>query len=88
MFTTSLTIYAINGESLNGKIIGINKYSTDIVWIKTENAVAVGELIFKKCLKNFSLKFFAKKLRFKRIQFNKRHVQRFGRAETRLYAIG
>lgn len=46
MFTTSLTIYAINGESLNEKIIGINKYSTDIVWIKTENAVAVGELSF------------------------------------------
>ncbi len=43
MFTTSLTIYGMNGESLNGKIIGINKYSSDIVWIKTENSVAVGQ---------------------------------------------
>ena len=56
MFTTSLTIYAINGESLNGKIIGINKYSTDIVWIKTENSVAVGEFIFSLILFVFHLK--------------------------------
>jgi hypothetical protein len=46
MFTTSLTIYGMNGESLNGKIIGINKYSSDIVWIKTENSVAVGQSKF------------------------------------------
>ena len=45
MFTSSLTIYAMHGESLMEKIIGINKYSTDKVWLETENSVAVGKKI-------------------------------------------
>ena len=42
MFSTSLTMYAMNGESLDDKVIGINKYSSDIIWLKTENSKAVG----------------------------------------------
>ena len=46
MFTSSLTMYAMNGQSLIDKAIGINKYSTDRIWIDTENAIAVGKYPF------------------------------------------
>ena len=42
MFTTSLTVYAINGQSLSEKVIGFNKYSIDRPWLDLENANAVG----------------------------------------------
>lgn len=41
MFTSQLTMYALNGQSLNEKVIAINKYSTDRIWLDTENAVPV-----------------------------------------------
>ncbi len=43
MFTTALTIYAINGQSLSQKVIGFNKYSVDRPWLDLENANAVGK---------------------------------------------
>jgi hypothetical protein len=44
MFTTSLTIYGLNGQSLNSRTVGIIKYSSDRLWLDTENAVVVGNL--------------------------------------------
>lgn len=41
MFNTALTVYALNGQSLNEKIIGLNKFSTDRLWLDNENAVVV-----------------------------------------------
>lgn len=41
MFTTSLTLYAINGQSLNKKLVGLPKYSSDRLWLDIENAMAV-----------------------------------------------
>lgn len=41
MFTTQLTIYGLSGQSLNEKLIGINKFSTDRFWIDQENAYSV-----------------------------------------------
>ena len=43
MFTSSMTIYAINGQSLQQKMIGLNRYSSDRVWLELENAIAVGQ---------------------------------------------
>lgn len=41
MFTSQITIYGINGQSLNEKLIGLNKYSLDRTWIDQENAYSV-----------------------------------------------
>jgi hypothetical protein len=42
MFTTAMTVYAINGQSLSEKVIGFNKYSVDRPWLDLENANSVG----------------------------------------------
>lgn len=44
-FTTAMTTYALNGQSLSKKLIGIQKFSYDSVWLELENAIPVGELI-------------------------------------------
>ena len=43
MFTSSFTLYALNGESLANKNVGINKYSTDKYWLQLENAIIAGK---------------------------------------------
>ncbi len=43
-FTTSLSVYALNGEPLVKRSIGFYKYSKDRLWVDTENAVPVGKL--------------------------------------------
>ncbi|CAF0992383.1 unnamed protein product [Brachionus calyciflorus] len=41
MFTSQLTIYGLNGQSLNEKLVGLTKYSTDRNWLDQENAYNV-----------------------------------------------
>jgi hypothetical protein len=59
MFTTSLVMYAMNGQSLDEKIVGINRYSTDRLWLETENTVPVGNLMalmnIVRLIRNFYL---------------------------------
>lgn len=54
MFTTAMTIYAMNGQSLSEKVIGFNKYSVDRPWLDLENANAVGNgTYYLIALKNY-----------------------------------
>lgn len=59
MFTTSLTIYAIEGQTLESKAIGVNKFSSDRTWIDLENANPVGNYKFieKKLIFKYHLYF-------------------------------
>lgn len=42
MFSTSLTMYALNGQSLSKKLIGIHKYAQqDKLWLEYENAIVI-----------------------------------------------
>ena len=42
MFSVSLTVYALNGESLSRKIIGINKHAVnDRLWLELENSIPI-----------------------------------------------
>ena len=42
MFSVSLTVYALNGQNLNKKIIGVNKHAfDDRIWLEFENAIAI-----------------------------------------------
>jgi hypothetical protein len=43
MFTSSLTIYALNGQSLQQKLVGVSRHSSDRLWLDMENAIAVGK---------------------------------------------
>jgi hypothetical protein len=42
MFSVSLTVYALKGQSLTKKIVGINKHSmSDRIWLELENSIPI-----------------------------------------------
>jgi hypothetical protein len=42
-FTSSLSVYALNGEPLTERRVGFYKYSKDRLWVEAENAIPVGK---------------------------------------------
>ena len=48
IFTASILVFALNGRSLNGKVVGIIKNSPDKILLELDNSIAVGKkTIFK-----------------------------------------
>ncbi len=44
LLAAGLTVYALNGRSLSEKVVGVDRHSSDKVWLKTENANIQGEV--------------------------------------------